>query len=184
MAFNTYEELQAAVAERRLDTLTLEIDLGGAFSPEHEAAKQELAQAKAMKTLLGGQQFIGDTNLEALELRVAETKPESSSVWVRYRKLDLDTWSHLIKQPGLTPVDQYEKVLVQTFVGVWGVDPDTDLGDGVKPEPLSTDPALLSSKGQQGILPGGGLHSVVQAFMSWQNSGGDVNIRPTKSGLV
>uniref|UniRef100_A0AAU6R5A6 Tail assembly chaperone protein n=1 Tax=Micrococcus phage Olihed TaxID=3092209 RepID=A0AAU6R5A6_9CAUD len=177
MSFNSYEELMEAVEERRSDTLTLEVDLGGAYSQEHEDAKKEYQQAKALKALAGNQEFLAD-NLTALEARVAETKPESRSVWVRYSRLKLGEWAMLVKQANLTPVDQYEKVLPKTFVGVYGQDPSEveDL------EPLSTDPALLSSKGDKGILPGGMLHQVVQAFMSWQNSGGDVAIRPTKSG--
>lgn len=182
MAFNSYEELKASVAERRLDVLTLEVDLGGAYSPEHETAKTELQQAKAMKTVLGGQSFLGD-NMEALELRVAETKPEPNLIWVQYSRLDLGEWALLVKQASLTPIDQYERVLPKTFIGVYGTDP-TLAGEGEVVEPLSTDAALLSSRGAQGILPGGALHSVVQAFMAWQNSGGDVTIRPTKSGLV
>ena len=183
--FNSYEELQAAVAKRRQDTLTLEVDMGSEYSQEYEDAKKELQQAKAMKTVIGGQGFLGD-NIEALEQRVAETKPESNSVWVRYSRLDLGEWALLVKQANLSPVEQYEKVLPQTFVGVWGQDPDPE----EKPEgweapvPLSEDAALLSSRGKQGILPGGALHQVVQAFMTWQNSGGEVTIRPTRSGRV
>lgn len=64
------------------------------------------------------------------------------------------------------------------------VEPDDAAEDWVAPEPLSTDARLLSSKGIDGILPGGALASVVQNFMAWQNSGGDVTIRPTKSGRV
>jgi hypothetical protein len=186
MAFNSIEELKAAVAERRKGTLTLEVDMGAEYSPEHEAAKQELAQAKGLKAMVGGGFIGGDSDLERLEQRVADTKPKTNAVWVRYRRLDLDEWARLVSQPSVSPVDQYEKVLAKTFVGVWGVDPDPDeKPEGwVEPEPLSTDAALLSSKGVQGILPGGSLHSVVQSFMSWQNSGGDVTIRPTKSGLV
>lgn len=180
--FNSYEDLKATVEERRKDVLTLEIDMGAAYSPEHEAAKTELQQAKAMRSLTGGQGFLGD-NLDALEERVRETKPESNSVWVRYRRLDLNQWAELVGKGGLSPVQQYEKVLPETFIGVWGVDPSAaeEAGEAT-PEPLSTNGALLSSKGVDGILPGGGLHSVVQNFMAWQNSGGDVTIRPPKSG--
>ncbi|QBZ73208.1 tail assembly chaperone [Microbacterium phage Theresita] len=176
MSFNSYEELMAAVEERRTDTLTLEVDLGGAYSQEHEEAKKEYAQAKALKTLTGNQEFLAD-NLAALEARVEETKPVSRSVWIRYSRLRLGEWAMLVKQSGLTPVDQYEKVLPKTFVGVYGQDPSE-----FEVEPLSTDAALLSSKGDKGILPGGALHSVIQTFMAWQNSGGEVSIRPTKSG--
>jgi hypothetical protein len=182
MPFSSYDELKAAVEQRRKAILTLEVDLGGNYSQEHEDAKKELAQAKAMKTVMGGQGFLSD-NLDALEQRVADTKPESNSVWVQYRQLDLVEWAALIKQTGLGPVEQYEKVLPQTFIGVYGSDP-TEAPEGETVEPLSTDGALLSSRGNQGILPGGALHQVVNAFMSWQNSGGDVSIRPTKSGLA
>lgn len=172
--FNTYEELMKAVAERRKDQLVLEVDMASTFSQEHEDAKKELAQANALKTLTGGQPFLAD-NLAAIEARVAETKPESESIWIRFSRLDLMEWALLIKQANMTPVDQYEKVLNKTFVGVFN-SPD----DGV--EPLSTDPRLLSSKGDLGILPGGAMHKIVQTFMTWQNSGGEVSIRPTKSG--
>lgn len=184
MAFNSYEELQAAVEKRRKSLLTLEVDLGGEYSQEHEDAKTELKQAKAMQALTGSQGFLAD-NLAELELRVAETKPETNTIWIQYSQLDLGAWALLIKQSNLTPVDQYEKVLVETFIGVFGVDPvepDEATEGWEAPAALSTDPRLLSSKSGKGILPGGALHQVVQAFMNWQNSGGDVNIRPTKSG--
>jgi hypothetical protein len=189
MAFNTLDELKAAVEERRKDTLTLEVDMGASYSPEYEEAKQELEQARAMKSILGGQEFLGD-NIGPLEDRVRQLKPEPNSIWIRYRKLDLGEWSALVSAVNLnTPIAQYEKVLPKTFVGVWGTDPSRpdDLPEDVEwvePEPLSTDASLLSSKGLNGILPGGALHSVVQSFMAWQNSGGDVTIRPTKSGRV
>lgn len=187
MAFNSYEELKAAVENRRKSILTLEVDLGGSQSQEHEDAKSELQTAKAMKAMVG-QSFLGDDgNIERLEERVKATRPEPNLVWVQYRKLELDEWSRLVSKPGVTPVDQYETVLPKTFVGLFGQDPirPDDLPEDqewVAPEPLTTDASTLSSRGPNGILPGGGLHSVVQAFMAWQNNGGDVNIRPTKSG--
>ena len=177
MSFSSYEELMEAVEERRQDTLTLEVDLGGTYSQEHEDAKKALQQAQALKMLTGDQQFLSD-NLAELEARVAETKPEGKPVWIRFKKLSLMEWAMLVKQQGLTPIDQYEKVLPTTFVGVYGQDPE----ENENVVPLSSDPGLLSSKDGNGILPGGALHLVVQAFMSWQNSGGDVSIRPTKSG--
>jgi hypothetical protein len=180
MVFNSYDELKAAVAERRKAVLTLEVDLGGSYSQEHEDAKKALATAEGMKTLAGGQGFLAD-NIAELQQRVADTKPEGNSIWVQYRQLDLAEWAILIKKQGLTAIDQYEQVLQKTFIGVYGQDP-TLVEEGEVIEPLSTDASLLSSKGNNGILPGGGLHSVVQAFMAWQNSGGDVSIRPTKSG--
>jgi hypothetical protein len=183
MVFNSYEELVAAVEERRKSILTLEVDLGGNYSVEHEDAKKELNQAKAMKTVIGSG-FLAD-NMDALQARVAATKPESNSVWVQYRQLDLEEWAALVKGQGMTPLDQYEKVLIKTFIGVYGQDPVDDEGKPVEGvAPLSTKPALLSSKGTEGILPGGALHQVVQTFMAWQNSGGEVSIRPTRSGPV
>jgi len=182
MAFSSYEELQAAVEQRRKSVLTLEFEVGNAYSQEHEDAKKELAQAKALKTLTGGQGFLAD-NLDDLEDLVVLTKPEGNSVWVQYRQLDLGEWALLVKQTGLSPVEQYEKVLPKTFIGVYGTDP-TEAAEGEEVTPLSTDGALMSSKGVKGILSGGALHQVVQAFMTWQNSGGEVTIRPTKSGRV
>jgi len=187
MPFNSYEELKAAVEERRAGVLTLEIDLGGAYSQEHEDAKSELAQYKAMHTVMGGTGFLGD-NLDELETKVAETRPESNSVWVQYRQLELDEWAALMKKTSLTAIEQYEQVLPKTFIAVYGQDPtaEDEQGNLINPDlkPLSEDGALLSSKGKQGILPGGLLHQVVQSFMAWQNSGGEVSIRPTKSGRV
>jgi hypothetical protein len=187
MVFSSIDDLMAAVEERRKDILTLEIDLGGKYSPEHEQAKAELAQAKAMKTVIGGG-FLGD-NIGELEQRVADTRPESRSVWIQFSKLDLNEWAALMKQAGANPLDQYERVLSKTFIGVFGEDPapdDEDKPEGWEPpQPLTTDSLSVSSRGgSKSILPGGALHSVVQNFMSWQNSGGDVTIRPTRSGLV
>lgn len=188
MVFTSYEELAAAVAKRRAEILTLEVDLGSDYSPEYEQAKNDLAQAKAMKLATGGG-FLGD-NIAPLEARVAELKPEAQAVFLQYSKLDLGEWRTLLKQAGADSIDQYEKVLPKTFKGVYGQDPvkpddwdETHEGEEwVKPEPLSTDARLVSTKGDDGILPGGALSSVVQNFIAWQNSGGDVNIRPTKSG--
>lgn len=189
MTFNSVEELYAAVEERRKDLLTLEIDLGGKYSPEHEAAKAELAQAKAMKSVIGGGGFLGDNTAE-LEQRVADTRPPQRLVWIQFEKLDLNEWRELMKQATANPIDQYERVLPKTFKGVFGTDPvepddwdEAESGPFEVPEPLTTDPLSVSSRGgAKSILPGGGLHSVVQTFMAWQNSGGEVSIRPTKSG--
>jgi hypothetical protein len=185
MGFNSYEELKAAVEARRKEVLTLEVPITTPYSAEHEAAKQELAQAKGMKALTGGAGFLGD-NIAELEQRVADTKPEEQVVWVQYSRLDLGEWRALTKAAGLDAFDQYERVLPKTFMGVFGEDPapDPEPEGWVKPEPLTTNGAAVSSKGNEGILPGGALHGVVQAFIAWQNAGGDVTIRPTKSGLV
>ena len=183
MGFATYEELMAAVEQRRKEILTLEIDLGTKYSPEHEAARAELAQAKTVRTITGGG-FLGD-NIGDLERRVNETRPTSVGVWVQYQKLDLNEWASLMKQAGVNPIDQYERVLPKTFLGVYGEDPaPEEPPEGwVKPEPLTTDPLAVSSKGgAKSILPGGALSSVIQNFMAWQNSGGEVTIRPTRSG--
>lgn len=188
MVFATYEDLAAAVAKRRAEILTLEVDLGTDYSPEYEQAKNELAQAKAMKLATGGG-FLGD-NVAPLEARVAELKPEPHAVFLQYMKLELGEWRTLLKQAGADSIDQYEKVLSKTFKGVFGTDPvkpddweETHPNEEwVKPSPLSEDPRLVSTLGDDGILPGGSLSSVVQNFIAWQNSGGDVTIRPTKSG--
>lgn len=171
--FNSYEELMSAVENRRKDELILEVDLGSQYSQDYEDAKKELAQAKGLKTLTGNQEFLSDS-MKSLEERVEELKPSSKPIWVKFTRLTLNEWAALTKTTGLTPIDQYEKVLNKTFIGVFN-DPDSE-------EPLSDDSRLLSSKGDKGILPGGALHQVVQAYMAWQNSGGDVSIHPMKSG--
>lgn len=184
MAFSSLEELKAAVADRRQAILTLEVDLGGSYSEEHEQAKQDLAKAEGMQLLTGGQGFLGD-NIEQLRQRVAETKPETPSVWVQFSKLDLGEWRAITKQVTLDQFDQYERVLPKTFVGLYGEDPAPDeKPEGwVKPEPLTTDARSVSSRsGDDLLLPTGSLAPVIQNFMVWQNSGGDVTIRPTKSG--
>lgn len=171
--FNSYEELMETVNKRRSDLLTLEIDMGGTYSQEHEDAKKALAQAKALKSLTGDQQFLSD-NVEALEAKVEETRPATKPIWVKYKRLPLMEWAALMKSQGMSAIDQYEKVLNKTFVGVFN-SPDAA-------EPLSDDPRLLSSVGEMSILSGGAMHAVVQAFMAWQNTGGEISIHPTKSG--
>lgn len=172
--FNSYEELMQAVEDRRKDTLTLAVDMGGAYSQEYEDAKKELAQAQALKTLTGDQSFLAD-NLEPLKEKVEKLKPESRSVFIRFSRLGITAWASLMKQTSLNAIEQYEKVLPQTFVGVFGTDEEGA-------EPLSTDHQLVSTKSETAILPGGALHQVIQAFMAWQNSGGEVSFHPTKSG--
>lgn len=170
--FNTYEELQKAVEERRKDTLCLEIDMGGSYSIEHEEAKRDLQQAQALKTLAGEQGFLSD-NIDSLKKRVEDTKPPSQSIFIRFKRIKLNDWADLMKQQNLSPIDQYEKVLPKTFVGIFGTD-DPDA------EALSTDYALVSTKGDKGIIPGGALNQVIMEFMSWQNRGDAVSIHPTK----
>lgn len=188
MVFGSYEEMAAAVEKRRAEILTLEVDLGTDYSPEYEDAKAQLAQAKAMKLATGGG-FLGD-NISPLEARVASLKPEAQAVFLQYKKIALGEWRTLLKQAGADGLDQYERVLSKSFIAVYGRDPvkpddwdETNPGEEwIKPEPLSTDASLVSTKNDDGILPGGSLNSVVQNFIAWQNSGGDVTIRPTKSG--
>ncbi|AUX83101.1 tail assembly chaperone [Microbacterium phage Superfresh] len=187
MSFSSYEELMQAVEERRQDVLTLEVDLGAKYSPEYEAAKQELLQAKAMSTIAGG--FLSD-NIQNLEDKVEALKPPQRLIWVQYSKLELAEWGMLMKQSNLTPLEQYEKVLPKVFLGLYGQDPvkpddwdETHDEEWVKPEPLVTTGASVSSKGgPQAVVGGAQLHQLVNSFMSWQNSSGDVTIRPTKSG--
>ena len=93
------------------------------------------------------------------------------------------------KSGGMDPIGQYERVLPKVFVGVYGQDPspaEEDKPEGwTPPEPLTTDARSVSSRDEElCLLPGGSLGSVINTFMAWQNSGGDVNIRPTRSGLV
>lgn len=173
--FNTYDELVAAVTERRKDQLVLEVDLGNVYSPEYEAAKEELKKAEALKLLAGGQGFLDD-NTATLEAKVAELRPESQSVWLKFNRVPLNTWSLLMKTgANLTPLEQYAKLLPETFAGLYGSEDAT--------EPLTTDPAVVSPT-DSSILPGGTLYQVVGTFMAWQNSSGEVTIRPTRSGHV
>jgi len=171
--FSTYEELKAAVEERRRDTLTLQVDLGtGVYSQEYEDAKKELEKAKAVRMLAGGQGFLSDS-VDSLEAKVKELEPEVAYVWVRFKPVPLLLWASLAKQQGVQPIDQYEKVLPDTFVGIYGSEECT--------EPLSTDYKLVSSKSDLCVLSGATLLAVIGAFMDWQNAGGKVTIRPTKS---
>lgn len=169
---NDYNELMALVEERRKEVLVLEIDLGGAYSTEHEEAKRELNQAKAINALTGDQSFLSD-NIKELEEKVEATKPESKSIFVKFKKLPITEWAALMKQVTLNPIDQYEKVLPKTFIGIYGSDEEGA-------EPLSTDHRLLSTKGDLGILPGGSINNVISTFIAWQNNGSDVVIHPTR----
>ena len=172
--FNSYEDLVAAVKERQQDHLVLEVDLGATFSQEHEDAKAELTQAKALKSIAGQEGFLSD-NVATLETKVRETEPTSQPIWVRFKRLDLMEWALLMKAQNMSPIEQYEKVLNKTFVGVFN-------GPEKEATCLTEDPRTLSSSGDLGILSGGSLHNVIQAFMAWQNAGGEVRIHPTKSG--
>lgn len=190
MAFTNLEELKAAVEDRRQAVLTLEVDLGGTYSEEHEQAKEDLAKAEGMALLLqqnGGNFMGGESQIDRLKLRVAETRPETPAIWVQFKKLPLGEWRAITKQMSLDQFEQYERVLPGVFIGVFGEDPapaEEDKPEGwVKPEPLTTDARSVSSRSEEEcLLPGGSLASVVQNFMVWQNAGGDVTIRPTKSG--
>ena len=178
MAFSTYEELMAVVEERRKDTLTLEVDMDDTFSQAYEDAKEELQKAEAMEALMAAskQGAFMASNLDGLRAKVKSLRPEPNLVWVRYERLSLSAWSALVKESQLTPIEQYEKVLPKVFVGVYGQDPEED-----EVEPLSVDYKLVSSKGDKGIFPGGKFQAIVATFIKWQNSGGHVRIRPTKS---
>lgn len=171
--FNSYEELMETVNQRRDDVLSLEVDMNTTFSQEHEDAKSALQKAQALQTITGDQPFLSN-NLERLEAEVERTRPPAKPIWIKYKRLPLLEWAALMKSQGMSAIDQYEKVLNKTFIGVFNT-PDA-------PTPLSDDPRLLSSAGDLGILPGGTLHAVVQSFMSWQNAGGNISIHPTKSG--
>lgn len=172
---NTFEELMSLVEERQNDRLILEVDMGGGYSEEHQRAKEDLQKAEAM-LMLRGDDFIGDT-LAAQRARVEETRPESVSVWVAFGRIDLKSWSLLVKQgKNMQPIDQYEKALPKTFLGVYSR-PECDSN-----HLLSDDHRLVSSQDEKGILSGGVLNEVISAFMQWQNSGGEVTIHPTKSG--
>lgn len=171
---NSYEELLSVVEGRQQDRLVLEVDLGTTYSQEYEDAKKELQQAKTLKTVTGEQQFLSD-NIDQLRAKVEELKPDSLSVWLAYKRLDLKTWSLLAKKStNMTPFDQYEKVLEDTFLGIYN-DPEAE------PEHLLTDDYhTVSSESTKCLLSGSLVNSVVQSFMTWQNSGGNVTIHPTK----
>lgn len=171
--FNSYEELLEAAEQRRSGDLVIEVDVGSEYSPEYEKAKEELGQAQTLAKMTGGG-FLAD-NQEELQERVDRLRPEPQLVWVKFRKLSTKDWSLLNKKMKVSPIDQYEEVLASTFVGLYGT-PDTD-GD-----PLTTDPNSVSTKNGNGVFDGGTLNQVIQAFMTWQNSSGEINISPTKSG--
>lgn len=171
---NSYEELVQLAQERQKDRLVLEVDMGSTYSAEHEEAKKELQQAKAVNTLAGEQGFLSD-NIERLQQRVRDTKPPATCVWLVYSRLGIKDWSLLVKQgSGLTPMQQYEKVLPQTFVGIFN-------SEDAQPEHLLTDdPNTVSSESDNCLISGGVLNNVIRTFMQWQNAGGDVNIHPVK----
>ena len=169
---NSYEELLAVADKRREETLTIEVDMGAVYSQPHEDAKRELKQAEALSKL-SGEGFLSD-NIEKLKERVAETRPEANSVWLRFRRLDISTWALLMKQNMSGAVEQYEKLLPKVFIGVFN-DPEAE-------EALTTDYKVVSTSNPKSILPGGVLNAVIQNFMAWQNSGGEVSIHPTNSG--
>lgn len=171
---NSYEELMQVVSDRAQERLVLEVELGTVYSQEYEDAKEELKQAKALRTVTGEQQFLSD-NVEELKKRVEELKPEAKSVWLAFKRIDLKTWSLLVKKgSNLNPVEQYERVLPDTFIGVFGDE------DASEEHLLSDDYHLVSYNSDKCIMGGGVLQAVVQSFMSWQNTGGDVTIHPTK----
>ncbi len=181
--FTSYEQLKAKVEERRQSILTLEIEVGADYSQEHEDAKKELAKAEGMTLLAGGQQFLGD-NVDKLRARVAETKPPTDSIWVQFSRISLEEFQKLTSASNLTPIDQYERVLPKTFIGLFGQDPVEAAEKGEPVEPLTKEAYTVSSRHPDAVISGPGLQPVIAAFMAWQNSSGDVSIRPTKSGRV
>ena len=176
MAINSYEELMEIVNARRDGQLCLEIDLGSEYSVEHEDAKAELQKAEVLKNLTGSDtQFLSD-NLETLRERVEATRPTPNVVYARFSRIGDKELSVLRKEGNRTPYQQYEFVLQKVFLGLFnGPDDDASLlGDN--PNLVSTEPGMGS------VLQGSAVQNVVQAFMNWQNNGGEVNISPTKSG--
>lgn len=175
MTINSYEELMDAVNTRRDEQLVLEVEIGARYSQAHQDAKKALQTAEAMQLLTGQEQQFMSSNLDKLRQAVLDTKPPSQVIFIRYKRVAMTQWALLMKKKDLTAYDQYEEVLPSTFVGVYSGPEETD-------KLIADDFTLVSSKGDKSILPGGTLHSVVQNFINWQNSGGDVNIRPTQSG--
>lgn len=169
---NSYEDLLEVAGKRRDETLVIEVDMGAVYSQPHEDAKRELKQAEALHQL-AGENFLSN-NIDALKQKVEDTRPEANAVWLKFKRLDIATWAMLMKKNTVSPIDQYEKVLPKVFIGVFN-DPDSD-------EPLTDDHTLVSTTNQKSILPGGVLNSVIQSFMAWQNSGGEVSIHPMNSG--
>lgn len=176
MAINSYEELMQIVNARRDGQLCLEIDLGSEYSVEHEAAKAELQKAEVLKNLTGADtQFLSD-NIDALREKVEATRPEPNVVFARFARIGDKELSILRKEGNRTPYQQYEFVLPKVFIGLFnGPDDDASLL-GESPNLVSTEPNVGS------VLQGPAVQNVVQAFMSWQNNGGEVSISPTKSG--
>lgn len=171
---NSYEELMAVVNDRQEERLVLEVELGTKYSQEYEDAKRELRQAKSLKTVAGDQEFLSD-NVNQLQAKVESLKPESKTVWLAFKRIDLKTWSLLVKKgANQSPLDQYERVLEDTFIGIFRSPEAT-------PEDLlSDDHELVSYNSPKCILSSGLLQNLVNSFMTWQNSGGNVTIHPTK----
>ena len=116
---NSYEELMAVVNDRQEERLILEVELGTKYSQEYEDAKRELQQAKSLKTVAGDQEFLSD-NVNQLQAKVESLKPESKTVWLAFKRIDLKTWSLLVKKgANQSPLDQYERVLEDTFIGIF-----------------------------------------------------------------
>ena len=96
-------------------------------------------------------------------------------MWLAFKRIDLKTWSLLVKKgANQSPLDQYERVLEDTFIGIFRSPEAT-------PEDLlSDDHELVSYNSPKCILSSGLLQNLVNSFMTWQNSGGNVTIHPTK----
>lgn len=169
----SYEDLMNLVENRRNDHLIIEVSLGAPYSQEHEDAKAELQKAEAMRSIIGEEGFLSD-DVSGLKKRVEDTKPEGESIWVKYKRLDLKLWTRLVSGLGaMKPIDQYVKVLPNTFEGVYS-SPEAEDGSLISDKASLVDPTSNDC-----ILSGNMVMSLVGAFMGWQNSGGDVSIRPT-----
>ena len=165
--FTTFEELKKAAAERRQDTLTLELDMSGEYCQEYEDAKTDL-QASKLLSAATGVEFMGDTTPE----QIAGMRPNSQPVWLKFKRLPVAKWSLLVKSAQqMDALAQYENILPEIFLGIWG-DPDAD-------QPLTTEPKHVGTS-KDSVLSGSQLVQVVQAVLKWQNSGGDVVVNPTR----
>lgn len=168
MSVNSYEELLALVEERRQDTLTIAVDMGGEYSSEHEEAKQALQASKALRTLTGEDQFLSTSGLDSLQRQVDETRPPSVQIYIRFKKIPLSMWTALMSKNQTNALQQFHEILPETFLGIWG-DPDAE-------NPLTSDWTSVDPMNDKCILPGGSIVQIIQTFMNWQNSGSDVTV--------
>ena len=160
----SYEQLKGIIEERRQDILVLEVDISGAYSPEYEKAKQEVQQAQVISSLVGGD-FLAPPKSQLDSL-----KPVGDPIWLKFRRLPLQAWKSLTKRGNINALDQYESILPDTFIGLYG-DPAG--------EPLTTDYHHVGT-GDESLLTGSMLMQVMQAMLQWQNSGGEISVNPQK----